>query len=570
MEKNKRYNVITIIAIILAVIATVLLSVSCNNLQDPSNDFNVTTFNSDIVIKRIDGKEPLNMPYRYAIPVLSAGFKYGEEIAGINVSSVRYSLNNSLSLSGFEGVLVNADSGAVRSVMDSIKYCKGITTLSGIISDKENCKITIYEGYTEDLLAENLQHYAIIPSTLSEHINNELPDYDKVFSLTNIETNGLAQFRIIGEYTTKKEQNTLYLSFTGLSKVIAGEQKDIAEHVDCLEIDVNEEKDLTDFTFFLFSYFADYNMLSQYSNRINILNEPYPYMFVNSVDIKPIVLTEEDGFKKNIITISRIDGKENLNMSHMYADRLVWDYNIYSRYITDLIISTGVKGFADENNKPYGLKVEAGGVLAKDWREYRNEKGIMEPQYHQLITSISEIKNNKKNCQIFFYGNYTNRDLVVQREEDRIAQGTRRGATISGYAIVPAPMYESVKKQKSTDYQIVELYEVNENISYIGFACGFKVIGYYKLPEDSTDEYDTVYITYTGASSKYGIILGPYINEYIESITIETRSDADMGALTDYLKKYFAPKDAVDEYIGLMNGLGLDYEYCYTILKDVD
>ena len=165
--------------------------------------------------------------------------------------------------------------------------------------------------------------------------------------------------------------------------------------------------------------------------------------------------------------------------------------------------------------------MEAGGVLAKDWREYRNEKGIMEPQYHQLITSISEIKSNKKNCEIFFYGNYTNRDLVVQREEDRIARGTRRGATISGYAIVPAPMYESVKKQKSTDYQIVELYEVNENISYIGFACGFKVIGYYQLPEDSADEYDTVYITYR-CQFKVWYYFGTLYQRYIESIIIET------------------------------------------------
>ena len=77
-----------------------------------------------------------------------------------------------------------------------------------------------------------------------------------------------------------------------------------------------------------------------------------------------------------------------------------------------------------------------------------------------------------------------------------------------------------------------------------------------------------IYITYYGNNDKYK--LDAFKDEYIESITIETRSDADMEALTRYLRKYFAPKETAAEYSVSKNGLGLYYEYCYTIKEKAD
>ena len=71
-----------------------------------------------------------------------------------------------------------------------------------------------------------------------------------------------------------------------------------------------------------------------------------------------------------------------------------------------------------------------------------------------------------------------------------------------------------------------------------------------------------------GNNSKYE--KEAYKNEYIESITIETRSDADMESLTRYLRQYFAPSDVASQYTGSINELGLEYEYCYTIMENVD
>lgn len=176
--KNNRKTGMTVIAI-LTVIVIALLSVSCKP-QETLEGFNITTFNSDIVIKRVDGQEPLNMPYRYAMPIIRAGLS--EEVIGINISSVRCKIGRKgLSMSGYEKILVEPDSSEVTRVINSIDYYKGITTLSGIIADKNDSKITIYEGYNEELLLETSQNYAIIPSTLSKHINQELSDSDKVF-----------------------------------------------------------------------------------------------------------------------------------------------------------------------------------------------------------------------------------------------------------------------------------------------------------------------------------------------------------------------------------------------------
>jgi hypothetical protein len=556
----------TVIAI-LTVIVIALLSVSCKP-QETLEGFNITTFNSDIVIKRVDGQEPLNMPYRYAMPIIRAGLS--EEVIGINISSVRCKIGRKgLSMSGYEKILVEPDSSEVTRVINSIDYYKGITTLSGIIADKNDSKITIYEGYNEELLLETSQNYAIIPSTLSKHINQELSDSDKVFYVKNNETRGAEPFKIIGEYTTNKEHDALYLSFYGMGKVAKGAQIDIPDYIDCMEIDVNEGKDLSGLISVLNNYFADYNVLSQYEKRINRFNERYPYMFVNTAGIKPVLIEEDTNFKKNIITVSRIDEKSDLMMSHLYGDALVKEYHEYSQYISDINIGTGIKGVnpADyptgTKYQPYGLKLMPLGMQQdRVWMSFNV------PPYHKAVTSISEIKRDKQGCEIYFYGNYRNRDLVKQREQDYYEKATRRGGDMKGYAIIPAPMFEAVQHYIMTSQQVLELCPTKEGTPGTTLYVAFTAIGYYELPEGSRDAYDVIYITYYGNNDKYK--LDAFKDEYIESITIETRSDADMEALTRYLRKYFAPKETAAEYSGSKNGLGLDYEYCYTIKEKAD
>jgi hypothetical protein len=564
--KNNRKTGMTVIAI-LTVIVIALLSVSCKP-QETLEGFNITTFNSDIVIKRVDGQEPLNMPYRYAMPIIRAGLS--EEVIGINISSVRCKIGRKgLSMSGYEKILVEPDSSEVTRVINSIDYYKGITTLSGIIADKNDSKITIYEGYNEELLLETSQNYAIIPSTLSKHINQELSDSDKVFYVKNNETRGAEPFKIIGEYTTNKEHDALYLSFYGMGKVAKGAQIDIPDYIDCMEIDVNEGKDLSGLISVLNNYFADYNVLSQYEKRINRFNERYPYMFVNTAGIKPVLIEEDTNFKKNIITVSRIDEKSDLMMSHLYGDALVKEYHEYSQYISDINIGTGIKGVnpADyptgTKYQPYGLKLMPLGMQQdRVWMSFNV------PPYHKAVTSISEIKRDKQGCEIYFYGNYRNRDLVKQRGRDYYEKATRRGGDMKGYAIIPAPMFEAVQHYIMTSQQVLELCPTKEGTPGTTLYVAFTAIGYYELPEGSRDAYDVIYITYYGNNDKYK--LDAFKDEYIESITIETRSDADMEALTRYLRKYFAPKETAAEYSGSKNGLGLDYEYCYTIKEKAD
>lgn len=567
MKNRKKIGII--ITILIVIVITAFLSVSCDSSKKLLEGINVTTFNSDIIIKRVDGQEPLNMPYKYAMFILQNRSKFEDEIVSLNISSVRYSMSNTgLKMSNYDGLFANADSDEVKEVIDSIKYCKGITTLNGIVRDKEVIKITLYEGYTVDLLEDYLQNYAIIPSTLSKHIKAGLSDSKKVFFINSSETSGFDNFKIIGEYATDEEHDAIYLSFAGFSRTVAGVKMDVSNHIDCMEIDVDENKDLADFVYYLNSIFADYNVLSQYSNRINRLNETYSYMFINSVGFDPVYIEEDKDFKKNIITIFRIDGKDNLEMSHLYGDALVKDYIDYSKYITDIVISTGRKGVnptdypSGTEYQPYGLKLMTLGRQQDSiWMDYPI------PPYHQAITSISEIKSDKKNCEIYFYGNYTNKDLVVQREEDYRNRATQSGGAMEGYAIVPAPMFEAIRHYMYTDQQVLELCPTDENNTnklYVAFTA----IGYYELPEDSPDQYDVIYITYVGNNNKYK--KEAYKNEYIEFITIETRSDANMESLTRYLRKYFAPSDVASQYTGSINELGLEYEYCYTIMENVD
>jgi len=142
MENKKKIGKILVIIITVVLAVGALLYILRGTLLNFIAPFNVTTFNSDIVVKRSDGKEPLNMPYRYSKAILDNRQLYKEEIVGLNISTIKYDLSDTgISLRNYEDILLNADSSEVKAAIDSIKYCKGITALSGIISDKEGSKI---------------------------------------------------------------------------------------------------------------------------------------------------------------------------------------------------------------------------------------------------------------------------------------------------------------------------------------------------------------------------------------------------------------------------------------------
>ena len=112
--KSNRKTGMSIIAVLTVIVMIALLSASCKP-QETLEGFNITTFNSDIVIKRVDGQEPLNMPYRYALPLLGSVAAMKEEIADVNISSVRCELGNKgLRLSNYENILADLNSSDAK------------------------------------------------------------------------------------------------------------------------------------------------------------------------------------------------------------------------------------------------------------------------------------------------------------------------------------------------------------------------------------------------------------------------------------------------------------------------
>jgi len=563
MGYNKKSYVMKCVVILSVIMLTGLLMASCNNLPKNGTKYIPGSFNSDIIIQRTDGQSPLMMPYKYSRILLEDKYLYKEEIFGISIASVKYEINSTgMSWDGFTDVLVNTDSKMAKDAIKSVKYCIGITDLNAIILDKGESDITLYEGYSADLLISSSQDYVIIPSSISSYINNKLPAGERALVIQYTDT-GLADiFTIIGEYTAEDEQDTLYLSYSGFSELILAGQNDISDHVDSLQIDVNEEKDLTKFAEYLCGYFADSNLLAQYSDRLNMLNEPYLYRFVHSMNINPIILEtpeeEEANFNKSRFTISRTDGNVDLGMSYKYADALIRDYETYSQYITDIVISTGVKGVDPRDYPPftnvpsYELHLSFDSGFANDIKDPLIFASF---PYHQAITSISEIKRMKSDCEITFYGDYTNKDLVVPRQKD--CKGF-----IKGYAIIPATLDEaSQNKGNLASFDNYNFYLKEKNAAPLSYAInpGFKVIGYYT----TTDEYDTVYITYAGSNEKYK--KEPFKSECIESIVIETKGNIDITPLIEYLEQFFVPSDNIAKYMGKKNVLNMEYEFYYSM-----
>ncbi|HPY98322.1 MAG TPA: hypothetical protein PLZ06_04680 [Clostridia bacterium] len=598
-----------IIAVALTVIITALLLASCDGLSKKEEGLIDATFSSDIVIKRVDGKQPANIPYKYTKALLSDNIAYIDGVQAVNISSRRYNIkDNDISVRGDRDLFVSSEEEKAAEVMGSIKYCKGITSLCTIVADKGKSKVEFYAGYSEEYLTSVDKAYVIIPSSIGELINEEIPDSDKRIVLEK-GAFGITYFTIIGEYEVKDrsknkgEPDTLYLSYAGFGNLInMGEEIDIS-FVDCLAIDADEQADLTKLTYCLTTYFADANTLSQYEGRINMFNENYSYMYENSVNMKSLDLSPDTDCEKKIITVSRIDGKSDLDMSYVYADALVRDYDKYSQYITDINISTGLGGHDPYENAKLESIDKGGGFIqtnfildnadglnisfASSSTGFRdavtnmitqNRKDALADvgkgkawkkhvQYllHQPITSISEIERMKSNSEVTFYTNYTNRDLVVQRKEDYIESTFKSDGDIKGYAIIPKTMHDAASNLPDLKTHILYLSEKNDAVeSNQKVLVGFKVIGYY----ETDDRYDVVYITYAGSNDKY--TKERFRNDYINSVTIETKKDTDITPLLEYLEQYFVPATDTSKCAGKKNALGRDYEYCYTIKSNAD
>lgn len=572
MEKNKKTNkktiwIVIVSIIIIATISAVLILFKDNLFKQKE------TFDNDLVIKRIDGNDSLKMPFKYSEIFLTAGSYFEEEILNLKISTVSFDISEAgISWGAVENVLVNTGDKNALDDLAGIKYCKGITDISTIISDKKRSSVIFYEGYSEEQYNDG-NDYVIIPSSMSKYINEELSTDDKILTLRH--SNYMGMFKIIGEYTTKDEYDTLYVSYANLVNLFDASSIYMSEYVDTLEIDINEEKDLTKLIEYLERYFADANMLDQYKGKTNMFDDFYLYKFVHSINTNPSSSETQVGTitelnpsqseqpvinnEKNILTISRIDGGTDLNMSHIYADILINDYMTYSQYINDIVISTEVIGVDRysiplfTNYEMYGITVGWNGVSFDDIQLF------VDVMFHQAVTSTSDIIKTKSDCEIKFYGDYTEKDLIMPREEDC-------NVFVKGYAIVPATFNNAFNQLSVEESKLLITY-YSEELHDGGFPLiysEFKPIGEYV----TTDKYDTIYLTYVGYNDKY--IIEPYKNEYIESIVIETKKDMDISPFIEYLEKYFAPSDNAEKYKGKNNELGIEYEFCYTMTEGIN
>ena len=237
------------------------------------------------------------------------------------------------------------DKKALEAV-EVLKYCKGITDVSTISTDKKRASITYYEGFSADTFSDNSANkgfgYIIIPYSMSRYLSKELAAEDRFMYIKLPDDSSFGvQYVIIGEYKTKSEYDTMYVTYPQLSNQFKKEGEHMEVFVESVEIDVLEEKDLTKYIDYLGRYFADGNNLQLYEGKLNKFDEPYKYHFVHSLDMQttPVESPTDTALNPtaspdtnspsvynnelNIITISRIDGNVNLKIPHMYADELI-------------------------------------------------------------------------------------------------------------------------------------------------------------------------------------------------------------------------------------------------------
>ncbi|OQB53416.1 MAG: hypothetical protein BWX97_00519 [Firmicutes bacterium ADurb.Bin146] len=281
MEKDKKVKKnlwILIICIIVVVLVATALIVFRDELfkQKKSN-------NNLIVIERIDGQDSLRMPQQYLDKILMDKSFYIDENASISMSSVEFEIGEEGIKWGMDqGGLVNtADKDAIE-ILGGIKYCKGISDMNVIVTEKKNSSVEFYEGYSAEMFMNNREDYVIIPSSMSKFINENLAPEEKRMILRHSAASGYLGFcTIIGEYTTKDEYDTIYVSYSSMASLIKATNNDMSEYVDTLEIKLNEGKDYTKLIEYLSTYFADANSLEKYEGKTNRFDDPYMYQFVH-------------------------------------------------------------------------------------------------------------------------------------------------------------------------------------------------------------------------------------------------------------------------------------------------
>lgn len=268
---------ILVICIIVVLVATALIVFRDDLIKQGNN------YDNMIIIERIDGQESLRMPYKYLDKILRDKSFYLEEIESISVSSVKFEIGKeSIGWGIDEGGLVNTEDKDAVEILGGIKYCKGITDINAIITEKKNSSVEFYEGYYAEMLINNREDYVIIPSTMSKFINENLVPEEKRMILHHSGGPGYLGFcTIIGEYNTKDEYDTIYISYPGMANLIQAGNIDMSEYVDTFAIKLHEGKDYTKLIEYLNTYFADADSLEKYEGKTNRFDDPYIYQFVH-------------------------------------------------------------------------------------------------------------------------------------------------------------------------------------------------------------------------------------------------------------------------------------------------
>jgi hypothetical protein len=274
----KKNLCILIICIIVVVLVATALIVFRDDLFNRGNNYN-----NVIIIERMDGQESLKMPQKYLDKILMDKSFYLEEIESISISSVKFEIGEEGIGWGMDtGGLVNTEDKDAIDILGGIKYCKGITDINAIITEKEKSSVEFYEGCSAEMLMNNREDYVIIPSSMSKFINENLAPEEKRMILRHSAASGYLGFcTIIGEYTTKDEYDTMYVSYLGMASLIKSTNNDMSEYIDTLVIKLNEGKDYTKLIEYLNTYFADANSFEAYEGKTNRFNDPYMYQFVH-------------------------------------------------------------------------------------------------------------------------------------------------------------------------------------------------------------------------------------------------------------------------------------------------
>jgi hypothetical protein len=266
----------------------ILLLVSCDKPRNnQENNKTVATEhiyeqdNNRIVIKRIDGNSPLKMSNKYADKIIEDEGLYRNEISKVIISTAGIEKSHDSMKWGLDrDDWANKDADDAPAIFKAIKCFKGITDISTIYSDKKDVVITIYDRFSNVSLTDPLYAYTIIPSSLTKFVNADLAlnDISMTFS-HKANSRAVSCFRIMGEYKTDKEYDTIYASYPHITKIIKKSETDMSEYIDSIEIELNEGKDYTNLIEYLKGYFADANALDEYQGKTNKFDEPYLYEF---------------------------------------------------------------------------------------------------------------------------------------------------------------------------------------------------------------------------------------------------------------------------------------------------